>query len=177
MILGITDLTPTASFRLTHLAIFIFTTALVLIAIYVEPFASLEPCPMCMMQRLVFVLIAGVAFLAALHNPTSAARHLYSSSVALLTLIGGAIASRQIWLQHLPEDRVPACGPGLDYMLDVFPLLEVIEMALVGTGDCAKVDWSFMGISIAGYSLLAFIAILLAALSLFRNKNTIKLNN
>ena len=87
------------------------------------------------------------------------------SSLCLLFSLGGAaLAGRQIWLQNLPADQVPACGPSLDYMLDVFPLQEVITVMLQGTGDCAEVQWTFLGLSIPGWSLFWFIA--LAALSL-----------
>jgi disulfide bond formation protein DsbB len=164
-------------FRPTHFLISLIAGGLVLTAIYVEPFASLEPCPMCMMQRLIFVLIALVSLTAALHHPLGRSRHLYSGLTGILALSGSVVAGRQVWLQNLPEDRVPACGPGLEYMLDVFPLLEVVEMALVGTGDCAKVQWTQFGLSIPGWSLIIFSIFALCCMYLFRNKNTIKLNN
>src|SRR5690606_11897415 len=77
---------------------------------------------------------------------------------------GAALAGRQVWLQHLPEDQVPACGPGLEYMLEAFPLSDVLLMMVRGTGDCAKVDWTFLGLSIAGWTLVWFLGFAVFAL-------------
>ena len=165
------------NFRQTCLLIFLGCAGLLVIAIYIEPFASMTPCPMCMMQRAVFAALALITLIAAIHHPQALGRKVYLAVTSLIAVGGAAIASRQVWLQHLPEDQVPACGPGLAYMMEVFPLLEVIEMALVGTGDCAKVEWSLFGLSVAGWSLLAFIAIAALCLLVLRNKNTINLNN
>lgn len=166
-------MTSLLSHRNMHALFFLGCSALVLIAIYVEPFKSLDPCPMCMMQRALFVVIAGVALVAALHNPGGWSKKLYAALTGLTALAGAGVAIRQLWLQSLPEDRVPACGPGLDFMLEVFPLLEVLEMALRGTGDCAKVQWSLFGITIPGWSLAAFAGIaLLSAYLLFSKRDT-----
>lgn len=162
--------------RMIFLLLLIGCSTLLLTAIFVEPFASMEACPMCMMQRAVFILIAGVSLIASLHNPGTIGTRIYGAILALGATGGAMIAARQIWLQHLPEDRVPACGPGLDYMLEVFPILEVIEMAIRGTGDCAKVQWTFAGLSIPGWSLIAFTAIALVSLWLIfrRNKDQVQ---
>jgi len=77
-------------------------------------------------------------------------------------VIGGAIAGRQVWLQHLPADQVPECGPGLEFMLEVYPLAEVIKTALRGTGECATVVWTFLGGSIAEWSLACFAGLAVA---------------
>lgn len=165
------------SFRLVCLLIFLPCAALLVTAIYIEPFASMTPCPMCMMQRAVFAGLGLIALIALIHYPRTLGRKIYLMLCTAMAVGGAAIASRQVWLQHLPEDQVPACGPGLAYMMEVFPLLEVIEMALVGTGDCAKVEWLYLGLSVAGWSLLAFIAMAALCLAALRNKNTINLNN
>jgi disulfide bond formation protein DsbB len=158
------------SYRLHYLAIFLTCSVLLISAIYIEPFSSMDPCPMCMMQRAIFALIGVTALIAAIQNPVKLGQTIYGSLVSLISLGGAAVASRQIWLQSLPEDQVPACGPGIDYMLEVFPLLEVIEMSLRGTGDCAKVQWTFMNISIPGWSLLAFIGFTVIGLSILFKK-------
>lgn len=155
------------NFRSSHAAIFAGCAVLLLTAIYVEPFASMDPCPMCMMQRAVFIALGVISLMAALHGPGPIGQCIYSGITSVTAGLGAAIAGRQIWLQNLPEDQVPACGPGLEYMLEVFPLLEVIEMAITGTGDCAKVQWTLFNISIPGWSLMAFIAIALLAIALF----------
>jgi disulfide bond formation protein DsbB len=145
--------------RLLFLAILFACAALLGSAIYIEPFKSMNPCPMCMMQRAVFALIAVFCILAAIHNPARVGQKVYATITGLTALGGAAIASRQLWLQSLPEDQIPACGPGLEYMLDVFPILDVIAMAIKGTGDCAEVQWTLASISIPGWSLLAFAVI------------------
>jgi protein dithiol:quinone oxidoreductase len=74
-------------------------------------------------------------------------------------MMGAAVAGRQVWLQHLPPDQVPECGPGLEYMLEVYPLGETLAKILKGTGDCAEVDWTFLGLSIAEWALISFIVL------------------
>lgn len=156
--------------RILFLAVFVACTLLLVTAIYIEPFKSMNPCPMCMMQRAVFVVIALLALIAAVHNAQAWGHRLYSGLILLVSMLGAGIAGRQIWLQNLPEDQVPACGPGLEYMLEVFPLLEVIQMAIQGTGDCAEVQWVFLGLSIPGWSLLAFVGIAVLMLGMMISK-------
>ena len=86
-------------------------------------------------------------------------RRVYAVLSGLFAIGGGAVAGRHIWLQHLPEDLVPACGPGLSYMLENFPLSETLELILMGDGNCAEVQWTFMGLSIPEQTLLLFIAL------------------
>ena len=90
--------------------------------------------------------------------------YLYTTMLLIITLIGAGIAGRQIWLQHLPADQVPECGPGLDYLLEVFPLAETLKMVFTGSGECAEVHWTFAGLSIAEWSLVCFILILLTVI-------------
>jgi len=157
--------------RLLFLLIFLGCAALLSTAIFIAPFKDMNPCPMCMMQRVVFGVLGALAITAALHNPAYLGQKIYSAFLALISIGGASIAIRQLWLQSLPEDQVPACGPGIDYMIDVFPLLEVIEMSLRGTGDCAKVQWTLLNLSIPAWSLIAFIGItVLTAFILFRKR-------
>jgi len=158
--------------RLLFLMIFLGSALLLFTAIFIEPFTSMNPCPMCMMQRVFFVGLGMLALIAALHNPGYFGQKVYALLIAVFAVSGGSIAVRQLWLQSLPEAQVPACGPGMDYMLEVFPLLEVIEMAIRGTGDCAKVQWTYWGVSIPGWSLLAFSAFaIIALIILFRKRS------
>ena len=80
---------------------------------------------------------------------------------------GAGLAARHVWLQSLPADQVPACGPGLDYIMDAFPLLDALELVFTGSGECAEVNWSFLGLSMPGWTFLWFVA--LGALALFAN--------
>ena len=136
------------------------------VALYMEHMMHLEPCPLCIFQRVAVIAAGLVAFIAAVHNPAAFGIKVYGSLVVLASTIGGALATRQLYLQNLPEDQVPACGPGLDYLLDVFPMQEVIQMVLVGDGSCAEVVWTLFGISIPGWTLVGFIGLI--ALGLFQ---------
>jgi len=131
--------------------------------LYLEHVVGLEPCPLCILQRLAYILIALVALIAVIHGPRQFAGKIYHGVISVVALAGAAIAGRQIWLQHLPPDEVPECGPGLEYMLDVFPLQEVISMVFTGSGECAEVQWRFMGMSIAEWSVICFLAIFIAS--------------
>ena len=141
--------------RVLNLAGFLICAGLMAYALYAQHQLMLEPCPLCILQR-VAVIGLGIFFLAAaLHNPKGGWRYLY---VALLTVTAGAgvtVAGRHVWLQNMPEDQVPACGPGLDYMVENFPFSEVIGMVFRGSGECATVDWQFLGLSMPAWVLIA----------------------
>lgn len=147
------------SIRQTNLIIFLGCAALMLIAAYMEHVMGLVPCPLCITQRAFVILVGVLALLAFLHNPGSGGRRVYAVFGILAAVVGGAFSSRQLWLQNLPEDQVPACGPGLAYMFDTYPFMQAFEVLLRGDGNCAKVDWSLFGISIAGWMLLAFMGL------------------
>lgn len=126
---------------------------------------GLEPCPMCIFQR-VAMAFCGLGFLGgALLAPTRpAARGLWVVIALIGALAGAAIAGRHVWLQGLPPDQVPACGPTLDYLLGMLPVGEVITLVLKGDGNCAKIDAAFLGISLPGWTLIAFGVLALYAL-------------
>ena len=126
-------------------------------ALYLQYVELQEPCPLCILQRIAFFAMMAVFVVAAVHGPTRRAAFVYSTIAFLCAAAGGAVAARQVWLQHLPADRVPACGPGLEYMLERFPLSEVLGKVLQGSGECAEVGWKFLGLSIAGWSLVWFV--------------------
>jgi disulfide bond formation protein DsbB len=133
---------------------------------YFQLVDGLEPCPLCISQR-IGILLTGLVFLTAvLHNPAAAGIKIYSLLGAVTALCGGAVSLRHVWLQHLPKDQVPECGPGLEYMWANFPLSATLKLMLSGTGDCAEVNWTFLGFSMPAWTLLAFL--LLASLSLLQ---------
>lgn len=138
--------------------------ALLAFGYYLEFHLGLEPCPLCISQRFFFFLCAILAVAGAVLRPRRGARVGFAASIAASAAIGGALAGRQLWLQHLPAEQVPVCGPGLAYMLEVFPLSQVLAVLLKGDGHCAEVAWRFLGLSIPGWSLLAFAAIASAML-------------
>src|SRR2546428_3161052 len=120
---------------------------------------GLEPCPLCLVQRGFFFLVLGICVLAALHGPGRRGAIAYASLAGLFALGGAAVAGRQVWLQHLPPDKVPQCGPDLFFMMENFPLSRTLKTLFSGTGECAAVDWTFLGLSIAEWSLIWFAAL------------------
>jgi protein dithiol:quinone oxidoreductase len=135
-------------------------------AYYLDGVLGLEPCPLCMTQR-GFLLASGMMTLAALaHNPGLLGQRLYGGLAAALAVGGAAVAGRHVWLQHLPEDQVPACGPSLEYMLETLPFSETLRLVLMGDGNCAEVVWTFLGLSIPEQALIFFTG--LVAMNLFQ---------
>jgi len=133
---------------------------------YFQFVQKLEPCPLCISQRIGIVLTGLVFLIAAIHNPKRTGINRYALLGAVTALCGGAVSLRHIYIQHLPPDQVPECGPGLEYVLQNFPLFETVKLMLSGTGDCAKVDWTLLGFSMPVWTLLAFL--MLASLSLLQ---------
>ncbi len=126
-------------------------------ALYAQEVLALEPCPLCVLQR-VAVIGMGFLFLAAgLQNPGRIGGRVDALLLAAVALLGAAVAGRHVWLQNLPSDKVPACGPGLDYMLGAFPLTEVLDMVLSGSGECAEIKWSFLGLSMPVWVLIVLL--------------------
>lgn len=151
--------------RFFYLSIFLVCGALLGVGLYLQHAVGLQPCPLCVFQRIAFISIGLIALIAAIHGPGIVAGRIYGALIALTALTGGAIAGRQVWLQHLPADQIPECGPGLDYMLDAFPFTEALRMVLSGSGECAEVQWRFLELSIPEWSLLWFLAFVVAGLA------------
>jgi disulfide bond formation protein DsbB len=137
---------------------------------YFQFVEELEPCPLCISQRIMILTTAIVFLIAAIHNPKNGGLKIYSITGVLTALAGAGISIRHVWIQHLPPDQVPECGPGLEYVFENFPLLDTLKLMLNGTGECADILWSFLGVSIPGWTLIAFIA--LAILSLLQQWNS-----
>lgn len=149
---------------------FVICLALILGALFMQYRMGLDPCPLCLLQRMAFMAIGAVCLLALIIRFNWFGK----LSAVLVLLLGGSgvgVAGRQLWLQSLPEDMVPTCGPGFDYMVENFPLAKALSMILSGSGECAEVQWIFLGLSIPGWSLLFFLGLMvLAVLILFGNK-------
>jgi disulfide bond formation protein DsbB len=139
---------------------------LLIMGAYFQYVQGLNPCPLCISQRLA-ILMTGIIFLmAGIHNPQQTGTTRYAIAGAVSALMGGAISTRHIWIQQLSADEVPECGPGLDYMMQNFPILETVKFMLSGTGDCAKIDWTMFGFSMPVWTLVAFL--MLATLSILQ---------
>lgn len=150
--------------RLLYLIAFFICVVLLLIALYMEHYMGMLPCPLCIIQRIAFVLIGLTCLAAVIHNPAprenrrrAGAARAYGVATTIFSGFGAAIAGRQVWLQYQPVDQLPSCLPPLDYMIDVMPLGQLVAELFSGTADCAAVSWTFLGLSIAECTLIAFI--------------------
>jgi disulfide bond formation protein DsbB len=133
---------------------------------FFQRFLGLEPCPLCILQRVVVMSLGMVLLVAAIHGPNGWGNRIYGGLITLIAGSGAAIAGRHVWLQSLPADQVPECGPTLDYILETFPLSKALQLVLHGSGECAKVEWQFLGLSIPGWTLIAFSGFILFGLML-----------
>lgn len=160
-------MTPLLAPRNVFVLVFLGCAGAMLFALFfLERFLGLAPCPLCVTQRLFMVLVGALALLAAVHGPGVLGRRIYASLCLLSAVAGGVVSGRHLWLQSLPEDRVPACGPGLDYLLETLPLFEAIGVIFRGDGNCAEEVWRFLGLTIPAQTLLVFAA--LAGISLWQ---------
>lgn len=139
-------------------------------ALFAEHVLGLDACPLCVFQRIAVILLGIVFAVAAVHNAAGASRFAYAGLAGLVALGGAAVAGWHVRLQNLPADEVPACGPDLAYMLDTFPLTEVLTMVFTASGDCAEVDWTFLGVSMPGWVLLFMLG--LGAVAVWNNLRT-----
>lgn len=156
-----------ASPRAVALAGFAFCVLMMMVALALEHIGGLAPCPLCIFQRVGVIATAIVLAVAALHNPTGRIGRAFYGVLSLITVAGGAfVAGRHVWLQSLPADDVPSCGPNLDYMLDMLPLQEVVAMVLTGSGECAEIDFTLLGLSLPAWTLVGFLLLALAPLRL-----------
>ena len=145
--------------RIGNLAGFLACVAMLAFGYYLQFAVGLEPCPLCILQR-IMLLATGIAFLvAAVHHPARrAGAGIYAGAIALCAVTGAAIAARHTWIQHLPEDQRPACGPSLDFLLSTFGPVQSLGRILRGSGECGKVDWTLLSFSIPEWTLAAFLA-------------------
>ena len=148
--------------RLIYLAIFLACAALMAFGLYLQHGRGLEPCPLCILQRYAFVATGVIALAAAIHGAGPVGRWIYSILVVLAAGAGAVIAGRQTWLQHNPPHALD-CGPDLSYMLSSLPWPDVLSKVFKGEGDCAKVVWKFLGLSIPEWALVWFAALIIAS--------------
>lgn len=145
--------------RPANLAGFIACAGLMAFALYAQYQLYLDPCPLCVFQRMAFIAIGILFILAAIHNPKGWGGRAYAVLIGLVAVDGAAIAGRHVWLQNLPPDEVPTCGPGLDYILESFPPGEALSMIFQGSGECAEIHWQFLGLSMPGWTLIWFVGL------------------
>lgn len=128
-------------------------------ALLLQSGEQLEPCPLCVVQRVVMIAILVLAFFALILPFSKRAQKIYLGFVGLVTLSGMGVAGRHIWLQNLPPSEVPECGPTLNYILENFPLSDALSTIFRGTGQCAEVVWTFLSLSIPEWAMVAFVLV------------------
>lgn len=154
--------------RAVYFVGFLLCAALMAYAFYLQYVEELEPCPLCYFQRLAMIGLGFVFLAAAIHNPEQRGAWVYASLQLAIGGTGATIAARHVWIQHLPPEEVPSCGMGIFYMLDTLPIFDVINKTLAGSGECAKVDWTFLGLSIPGWNFLFYLGMISASFVLLK---------
>lgn len=150
--------------RICNALIALVALVAMLVALYLQHYQGLEPCPLCVFQRVAVIGVGVMALIAAVHGPQAWGQRVYAGVMALSAVAGVVVAGRHVWLQHLPADQVPSCGPGLDFWIAALPWQQVVQQVFQGSGECAKVDWTLLGLSLPMWTLMLFIGLLLAAL-------------
>lgn len=158
------------SSRSLFLGLFAVCVGLLSFGLYLQHVVGLEPCPMCIMQRYAFVGVALAALIGGLHSPERNGTRIYAGVILLLALTGAGVAARQTWIQLYPPEFAE-CGPDLEFMLGSFPLADALPMIFHGAGDCSAVDWTFLGLSIANWSLVMFSLVAVFAVAMILRKH------
>ncbi|MDH3265685.1 MAG: disulfide bond formation protein B [Gammaproteobacteria bacterium] len=156
--------------RVLNFTGFIACAGMMGFALYAQYGLQLDPCPLCVLQRVAVIGLGVVFFLAAIHGPLGWGRQIYAVFLAIFALPGSGVAAWHVRLQNLPADQVPACGPGLDYMLENFPLADALRMVFKGSGECAEVVWQFLGLSMPAWVLICVLG--LGGLGVWNNLRT-----
>ncbi|MGH1538567.1 MAG: disulfide bond formation protein B [Gammaproteobacteria bacterium] len=159
---------------LAFLGLLICIASMLFAVLYLERTLYLDPCPLCILDRVV-ILSLGVLFLIALlHGPRTIFAKIYGVLCIILCSIGIGLASRHIWLQNLPKDQVPECGPDLYFMLDTLPLFDALKKTLTGSGSCADTSWTFADLTIPEQTLILFVILLvLSVIQTVRSRKAI----
>jgi disulfide bond formation protein DsbB len=162
------------SYRVSFLAGFLVCVGLLAFALYAEYGLGMVPCPLCVFQRIAFVSMGFFFLLGGLHAPSGRnGRWTYAVLVLLSGLAGVITAGRHLWLQTLPPDQVPSCGPGIGYLFDAFPLGNMLKLVFTGSGECAKVE-PILGLPMPAWSLLWFVLLMVLAIVASRRGNVEK---
>ncbi len=151
------DWRTVSSQRSVNLAGFLVCLLMMAYALYSQHIDGLNPCPLCVFQRFAVIGLGLIFIVAAIHDPARLGKRIYAVMIVAVAAGGIAVAGRHLWLQSLPPDQVPSCGPPLDYILDVFPLAQALSMIFEGSGECATVDWTFLGLSMPAWVLISLL--------------------
>lgn len=153
--------------RVLNVAALVACAGMMGYALFAQHVLLLDPCPLCIFQRVAVILLGIVFLVAALHNPADGARWIYAVLVGLTASAGAAVAGWHVRLQNLPADEVPSCGPGFDYIVENFPLADALALIFKGSGECADLSWQFLGLSMPAW--VALLLIVLGAAGVWNN--------
>ena len=145
--------------RLVNFAGFLLCTALIGYAIYSQLHLGLEPCPLCIFQRIGIALLGLVFLVATVHQPLGRGRYVYALAIAVVALATLLVAARHVYVQSLPPGSLPSCGAPLSVLLKFTPFWEVVRKVLTGSGECSEVNWSFLGLAMPAWVLLWALAL------------------
>lgn len=163
------------TFRSTQIVLLFITFIVIVSSFYFQYMIGLEPCPLCLMQRF-SAIVLGMFYLMGICISTIKRSRIVCVFQIILAAFGLFFATRQLWLQSLPVDETPVCMPGLDVLIQYFPWKDVLHALFWGSGDCANVSWSWLGLSMPAWSALYFIFMLIASfVLLLRLTRTLKL--
>ncbi len=159
---------------LAFLGLAICIASMFFAVLYLERTLFLDPCPLCILDRVVIICLGIVFLIAFLHGPRTIFTKVYGVLCILLSSVGIGLASRHIWLQNLPKDKVPECGPDLYFMLDTLPLFETLKKTLTGSGSCAETNWTFADLTIPEQTLILFVNLLiLSVIQTLRSRKSV----
>jgi len=140
--------------RLLNLFGFLACAGMMAFALYAQYFLLLDPCPLCVFQRIATIVLGIFFLVAALHNPGIVGARLYALLILLAAGAGVGVASWHVYLQNLPADKVPGCGPGFEYIMDNFALFDALGLIFKGSGECADVVWRLFGLSMPTWVII-----------------------
>lgn len=145
--------------RQLNFAGFVACAGMMAYALYAEHVLMLMPCPLCVFERMATISLGVVFLTVALHNPKDWGRRVYAGLLLVSAGAGIGVAGRHVWLQNLPPEDVPSCGPGFDYIIDSFPLSDALSLIFTGSGECASIDWVFLGLSMPAWVLISLLVL------------------
>ena len=140
--------------RLLNLAGFLTCAGMMGFALYAQHVLLLDPCPLCIIQRVATISLGLVFLIAAVHNPGNVGSKIYGVLVTLAAGFGVGVASWHVRLQNMPAEDIPSCGPGFEYIVDNFPLSDALGMIFQGSGECAEVVWRLLGLSMPTWVII-----------------------
>ena len=153
--------------RIVNLAGALSCAGMMGFALYAQHVLLLDPCPLCILQRIAVILIGIIFLIAAIQNPGALGGRVYSVLIGLFAAFGAGVAAWHVRLQNLPPDEIPSCGPGLEYMVENFPLRDALGMIFKGSGECADVAWRLLGLSMPTWAVIGVAG--LAAVGIWNN--------